>query len=146
MRLGRDFHIGDIIDEYDAIYVGIGCYKPNELGIPGEEADGTVNALENLYNSTRGIPSAPEGRPGRRHRRRIHGHRLHPDQRRQGAAEVTLVYRRDLKDMPAADEAHEAIEEGARVIFQAAPMRIVTDENEQGDRRRVPAHEARRAG
>ena len=41
MRLGRDFHIGDIIDDYDAIYVGIGCYKPNELGIPGEFADGT---------------------------------------------------------------------------------------------------------
>ena len=40
----RDFHIGDIIDDYDAVYVGIGCYKPNELGIPGEFAEGTVNA------------------------------------------------------------------------------------------------------
>ena len=40
---------------------------------------------------------------------------------------MTLVYRRDLKDMPAQDEVHEAIEEGARVIFQAAPTRIMTD-------------------
>ena len=46
---------------------------------------------------------------------------------RQRAGEVTLVYRRDLKDMPAQDEVHEAIEEGARVIFQAAPVRIITD-------------------
>ena len=45
---------------------------------------------------------------------------------RQGAAEVTLVYRRDMKDMPAANEVHEAIEEGATAIFQAGPVRIVT--------------------
>src|SRR3990172_6365913 len=48
---------------------------------------------------------------------------------RQGAAEVTLVYRRDMKDMPASNEVHEAVEEGARAIFQAAPTRCVTDKN-----------------
>ena len=48
---------------------------------------------------------------------------------RQGATEVTLVYRRDMKDMPAANEVHEAIEEGAPAIFQAGPTRVVTDEN-----------------
>src|SRR3954452_22578657 len=34
-----------------------------------------------------------------------------------------------MKDMPAANEVHEAIEEGARAIFQAAPTRVVTDAN-----------------
>ena len=47
---------------------------------------------------------------------------------RQGAAEVTLVYRRDMKDMPAANEVHEAIEEGVTAIFQAGPVRVITDE------------------
>jgi formate dehydrogenase major subunit len=47
---------------------------------------------------------------------------------RQGAAEVTLVYRRDMKDMPAANEVHEAIEEGVTAIFQAGPTRVVTDD------------------
>ena len=47
---------------------------------------------------------------------------------RQGASEVTLVYRRDMKDMPAADEVHEAIEEGVTAIFQAGPTRVITDE------------------
>ena len=46
---------------------------------------------------------------------------------RQGAAEVTLVYRRDMKDMPAANEVHEAIEEGVTAIFQAGPTRVITD-------------------
>jgi len=129
MRLGRDFHLADLLPEYDAIYVSIGCYRSNELGIPGEDGDGMVNALENLYNSTRGI-AVPK----------LHDARVvvigggftaidcTRTSIRQGAAEVNLVYRRDLKDMPAQDEVHEAIEEGARVIFQAAPVRIVTDE------------------
>jgi formate hydrogenlyase subunit 6/NADH:ubiquinone oxidoreductase subunit I len=42
---------------------------------------------------------------------------------------VTLVYRRDMKDMPAANEVHEMLEEGARAIFQAAPTRVLADEN-----------------
>ncbi len=132
MRLGRDFHLGDLLPDYDAVYLSIGCYKSNELGIPGEKADGMVNALENLYNSTRGLPVP-----------RLRGARVvvigggftaidcTRTSIRQGAAEVTLVYRRDLKDMPAQDEVHEAIEEGARVVFQAAPVRIVTNEHDR---------------
>ena len=46
---------------------------------------------------------------------------------RQGASEVTLVYRRDMKDMPASNEVHEAIEEGVTAIFQAGPVRVITD-------------------
>ena len=110
--------------------MSIGCYKSNELGIPGEDADGVVNALENLYNSTRGlaVPALKDARVVV-----IGGGFTAIDctrtSVRQGAAEVTIVYRRDLKDMPSQDEAHEAIEEGARVIFQAAPTRIMTDEH-----------------
>ena len=129
MRLGRDFHIADLLEQgYDAVYVGIGCYRSNEMGIPGEDADGVVNALENLYNSSRGVPI-----PALKGARVVvigGGFTAIDCTRtsiRQSAAEVTLVYRRDLKDMPAQDEVHEAIEEGARVIFQAAPVRIVTD-------------------
>ena len=48
-----------------------------------------------------------------------------------------------MKDMPAANEVHEMIEEGARAIFQAGPTRVVTDDDEQGHRRRVPAHAPR---
>src|SRR5258706_14863963 len=47
---------------------------------------------------------------------------------REGASEVTLVYRRDMKDMPASNEVHEAIEEGVQTIFQAGPTRVITDD------------------
>ena len=63
---------------------------------------------------------------------------------RQGAAEVTLVYRRDMKDMPASNEVHEAIEEGVTAIFQAGPSGS-SPTKRQGDRRRVHPDAAGRA-
>ena len=48
---------------------------------------------------------------------------------RQGARQVTLVYRRDMKDMPASTEVHEALEEGGTAVFQAGPTRVLVDAN-----------------
>ncbi len=43
-------------------------------------------------------------------------------------SEVTIVYRRERKDMPAIPEETEAAEaEGAKFVFLAAPHRIVGD-------------------
>ena len=55
---------------------------------------------------------------------------------RQGASEVTLVYRRDMKDMPAANEVHEAIEEGVTGHLPGRPdARHHRREDRQGHRR-----------
>ena len=108
--------------------VAIGCYDTNKLGIPGEDADGVLDGLEYLRIATLGLPY-----PGHEGKRVVvvgGGFTSMDCSRtsvRQGAKEVTLVYRRDMKDMPAANEVHEMIEEGARAIFQAAPTRVVTD-------------------
>ena len=57
MRLGRDFHIADLLGRATTRSTSASAATSrNELGIPGEDADGVVNALENLYNSTRGLP------------------------------------------------------------------------------------------
>jgi formate dehydrogenase major subunit len=110
--------------------VAIGCYDTNKLGVPGEDAEGVLDGLEYLRIATLGLPY-----PGHAGKRVvvIGGGFTSMDctrtSIRQGASEVTLVYRRDMKDMPASNEVHEAIEEGARAIFQAAPTRVVTDEN-----------------
>jgi formate dehydrogenase major subunit len=128
-ELGRDFTIDDLQNQgYDAVAVAIGCYDTNKLGVPGEDAKGVLDGLEYLKIATLGKPY-----PGHRGTRVvvIGGGFTSMDctrtSVRQGAQEVTLVYRRDMKDMPAANEIHEAIEEGARAIFQAAPTRVVSD-------------------
>jgi NADPH-dependent glutamate synthase beta subunit-like oxidoreductase/formate hydrogenlyase subunit 6/NADH:ubiquinone oxidoreductase subunit I/ferredoxin len=128
--LGRDFTLDDLQNQgYDAVVIAIGCYATNRLGIPGEDAEGVFDGLEYLRTATLGLPF-----PGHAGKRVvvIGGGFTSMDcvrtSIRQGAAEVTLVYRRDMKDMPAANEVHEAIEEGVTAIFQAGPVRILTDE------------------
>ena len=131
---------------FDAVLVAIGCYDTNKLGIPGEDADGVIDGLEYLRIATLGLPY-----PGHAGTRVvvIGGGFTSMDcartSVRQGCSEVTLVYRRDMKDMPAANEVHEMLEEGARAIFQASPTRVVTDAAGKVTGRRVPAHGARRA-
>jgi NADPH-dependent glutamate synthase beta subunit-like oxidoreductase/formate hydrogenlyase subunit 6/NADH:ubiquinone oxidoreductase subunit I len=128
--LGRDFSLDDLTHQgYDSVVVAIGCYDTNKLGIPGEDADGVIDGLEFLRSATLGLDV-----PGHAGSRVvvIGGGFTSMDCTRTsvrlGASEVTLVYRRDMKDMPASNEVHEAIEEGATAIFQAGPTRIVTDE------------------
>ncbi len=128
--LGRDFTISDLQNQgFDSVVVAIGCYDTNKLGIPGEDADGVLDGLEYLRIATLGLPY-----PGHEGTRVVvvgGGFTSMDCARtsvRQGAKEVTLVYRRDMKDMPAANEVHEMLEEGARAIFQAAPTRVVTDD------------------
>jgi NADPH-dependent glutamate synthase beta subunit-like oxidoreductase/formate hydrogenlyase subunit 6/NADH:ubiquinone oxidoreductase subunit I/ferredoxin len=128
--LGRDFTLDDLQNRgYDAILITIGCYDTNKLGIPGEDADGVIDGLDYLRTATLGLPY-----PGHAGTRVVvigGGFTSMDCSRtsvRQGAKEVTLVYRRDMKDMPAANEVHEAIEEGVQAIFQAGPVRVITDE------------------
>ena len=128
--LGRDFTLDDLqFQGFDAVLVAIGCYDTNKLGIPSEDADGVIDGLEYLRTATLGLEY-----PGHAGSRVVvigGGFTSMDCSRtsvRQGAREVTLVYRRDMKDMPAAGEVHEAIEEGVTAIFQAGPTRVLTDE------------------
>jgi formate dehydrogenase major subunit len=128
--LGRDFTLDDLQNQgFDAVMVAIGCYDTNKLGVPGEDAEEVLDGLEYLRTATLGLPY-----PGHAGKRVVvigGGFTSMDCSRtsvRQGAAEVTLVYRRDMKDMPASNEVHEAIEEGVTAIFQAGPTRVITDD------------------
>jgi NADPH-dependent glutamate synthase beta subunit-like oxidoreductase/formate hydrogenlyase subunit 6/NADH:ubiquinone oxidoreductase subunit I/ferredoxin len=127
--LGRDFTLDDLqYQGFDAIVIAIGCYDTNKLGIPGEDAPEVLDGLEYLRTATLGLPYP--NHVGKRVVVIGGGFTSMDCSRtsiRQGAKEVTLVYRRDMKDMPAANEVHEAIEEGVTAIFQAGPVRVVTD-------------------
>jgi NADPH-dependent glutamate synthase beta subunit-like oxidoreductase/formate hydrogenlyase subunit 6/NADH:ubiquinone oxidoreductase subunit I/ferredoxin len=127
--LGRDFSLDDLQHRgFDAVVVAIGCYDTNKLGIPGEDAAEVLDGLEYLRTATLGL--AYPDHAGKRVVVIGGGFTSMDCVRtsvRQGASEVTLVYRRDMKDMPAAGEVHEAIEEGVTAIFQAGPTRVITD-------------------
>ncbi len=129
--LGRDFTLDDLTFQgFDSVIVAIGCYDTNKLGIPGEDAAECLDGLEYLRTATLGLPYPDHA--GKRVVVIGGGFTSMDCSRtsiRQGAAEVTLVYRRDMKDMPASNEVHEAIEEGVTAIFQAGPVRVITDDD-----------------
>jgi formate dehydrogenase major subunit len=127
--LGVDFSLDDLRDQgFDATIVATGCYDTNKLNIPNETADGVIDGLEYLRIATLGLPY-----PGHKGSRVVvvgGGFTAMDCWRtsiRQGAKQVTLVYRRDMKDMPASSEVHEALEEGGTAIFQAGPTRVLVD-------------------
>jgi NADPH-dependent glutamate synthase beta subunit-like oxidoreductase/formate hydrogenlyase subunit 6/NADH:ubiquinone oxidoreductase subunit I/ferredoxin len=129
--LGRDFNLDDLCAQgFDATIVATGCYDTNKLNIPNETADGVIDGLEYLRIATLGLPY-----PGHKKSRVVvigGGFTAMDCWRtsiRQGARAVTIVYRRDMKDMPAASEVHEALEEGGTAIFQAGPTRVIVDAN-----------------
>jgi NADPH-dependent glutamate synthase beta subunit-like oxidoreductase/formate hydrogenlyase subunit 6/NADH:ubiquinone oxidoreductase subunit I/ferredoxin len=128
--LGRDFTLDDLQNQgFDSVVVAIGCYETNKLGIPGEDAAEVLDGLEYLRTATLGLPYPDH--VGKRVVVIGGGFTSMDCSRtsvRQGAGGVTLVYRRDMKDMPAANEVHEAIEEGVTTIFQAGPTRVITDQ------------------
>jgi NADPH-dependent glutamate synthase beta subunit-like oxidoreductase/formate hydrogenlyase subunit 6/NADH:ubiquinone oxidoreductase subunit I/ferredoxin len=128
--LGKDFSLEDLERHgFDATIVAIGCYNTNKLGAENEDADGVIDGLDYLRTATLGLPY-----PGHKGSRVVvigGGFTAMDCSRtsvRQGAKEITLVYRRDMKDMPAYSEAHEAMEEGVKMIFEAGPTRVVADD------------------
>ncbi|NJD28710.1 MAG: FAD-dependent oxidoreductase [Chloroflexi bacterium] len=127
--LGRDYSLDDLqFQGYDSVVIAIGCYDTNKLGIPGEDAAEVLDGLEYLRTATLGLPYPDHA--GKRVVVIGGGFTSMDCSRtsvRQGAKEVTLVYRRDMKDMPAANEVHEALEEGVTAIFQAGPTKVITD-------------------
>jgi formate dehydrogenase (NADP+) beta subunit len=53
--LGREVSLGQLRDEYTAVFVACGAMRSRELGIPGVEADGVLRAVEFLINANLGF-------------------------------------------------------------------------------------------
>lgn len=125
-RLGRDFSIQSLKDSgYHAIFLAIGAHQSTRLGVQGEELDGVLAGTDFLRAVAAGEPVEVGKRVAI-----IGGGNTAIDAARTalrlGAQEVTLVYRRSRAEMPASPwEIEEAEEEGVRLLFLAAPVRII---------------------
>ncbi|MDI9470024.1 MAG: NADPH-dependent glutamate synthase [Bacillota bacterium] len=141
MVIGRILTVDELFDDfgYEAVYIGTGAGLPSFMGIEGENLIGVYSANEYLTRSN--LMHAYDERydtPIRRSRRVavIGGGNVAMDAARTalrlGAGEVTIVYRRSFKEMPARiEEVHHAREEGVRFENLAAPVRILGDDQGQ---------------
>jgi formate dehydrogenase major subunit len=121
-RLGRDFTLGDLRRDFDAVFLAIGAQGSRGLGCPGEEL--ATPALEFLEKLTDG-PSPDVGSDVIV----VGGGNTAMDAcrcaARLGAKTVQVLYRRTRREMPCLMEEVEAAEaEGVKIEFLIAPVRL----------------------
>ncbi|MFO7688326.1 MAG: FAD-dependent oxidoreductase, partial [Desulfobacterales bacterium] len=137
VKLGRDFTLADLETEgFDAVFMGIGAWKDYSLKVEGEDLKGCYTGIDFL---TKFAVNQQAGEPARkvaigRKCAVIGGGNTAIDCVRTlvrlGAEEVSIVYRRTRKEMPANEvEIVAAEHEGVKFHFLAAPTRISGDEN-----------------
>jgi NADH-quinone oxidoreductase subunit F len=126
VNVGEDITLNDIAEQYDAVFLSIGTWKEAWVHLAGTELTGVIPALPFLEAMAR-EQSVPVGR----NVVVIGGGNAAIDSARSArrlGADVTVVYRRERKDMPAIEEEIVAAEhEGARIAYLAAPNRIIGD-------------------
>ena len=136
MKLGKDFDIGSLMAAgFDAVFLGIGAWKDYSLRVEGENLEGCYTGINFLTNFALWQQEKPhDKRPfvGKKCVVIGGGNTAIDCVRtliRLGADEVSIVYRRTRKEMPANMVEIEAAEhEGVNFTFLAAPTRVIGDE------------------
>ena len=135
LSLGVKLHTGEKIDKEkfekltsgnDYVYIAVGAQQSSSLNIPGLEAEGVFDQLSFLSNVRRGVETrignnvivigaGNSAMDAARTAKRIVGDK----------GQVTIVYRRTRREMPAdQDEIIAAIEEKVRIVELASPVAV----------------------
>lgn len=134
--VGKSVKIDELLEEYDAVFIGSGAGLPRFMGIPGENANGVYSANEyltrnNLMKAFDSEYDTPVN-PGKKVVV-VGGGNVAMDAARTAlrlGADVTIVYRRSEEELPArAEEVHHAKEEGIKFNLLTNPTEILVDEN-----------------
>ncbi len=129
-RLGRDFDLGTLRREYDAVFLGLGQAGVRALGVVGETLGGVRNAVDFIAELRQAHDKSAVS-VGRRVVV-IGGGNTAIDaatqSRRLGAEDVTIVYRRGPGEMSATHHEQEwAQTNGVRIRHHAAPHRLLAE-------------------
>lgn len=127
--VGKDISLDQLREEYDSVYVAIGATLHKTLGIPGENAEGVLSAIQMLDTTIRSVKPDFTGK----HVVVVGGGNVAMDATRTavrlGAESVKCVYRRRISDMTAlVEEIEGAMAEGCEILPLKAPVRIETNE------------------
>ncbi len=135
--VGRTATLEELLQEFDAVFLGTGAGLPWFLNIPGENLSGVYSANEYLtrVNLMKAYLFPEYDTPVARGRRvvTIGGGNVAMDAARtalrMGAEESIIVYRRSREEMPARlEEIHHAEEEGVQFMLLTTPIAFHGDE------------------
>ena len=134
--VGKNITMQEIMEEFDACYIAVGAGAPHFQGVPGTTLNGVYSASEYLtrINLMHGYEFPGYDTPTKKSKKVvvIGGGNVAMDSarsaKRLGADEVTIVYRRSLKELPARiEEYHHAVEEGIVFNWLTNPTEYVNN-------------------
>ncbi len=128
-RVGKDISYEQLKSQFDYIYMAPGAHKSQKMDVEGEELQGVYGSVEFLRDFNRNEDAWTKGKKSVGARVAvIGGGNSAIDAARVSmrlGADVTILYRRERKDMPAAiEEIIAAEEEGLKFEFLVAPVKI----------------------
>jgi len=137
--IGNILTIDELLEHFDAVYIGVGAGLPLFMGIEGESLGNVFSSNEyltrmNLMKAYK-FPEYDTPMPRGNKVVVIGGGNVAMDSARTairtGSTEVTVIYRRSPNELPARlEEVHHAEEEGVRFRLLTSPVRYIgTDYN-----------------
>jgi glutamate synthase (NADPH/NADH) small chain len=137
-EIGKDILIDQLLEEYDAVFMGMGTYTTMKGNFPGEDLPGVHEALKFLVsnvNRNLGFEKSADDFIDLKDKRVVvlgGGDTAMDCNRtsiRQGATSVTCAYRRDEENMPGSRrEVKNAREEGVEFRFNLQPVEIMSND------------------
>jgi len=136
--IGKLDTVDELLEEYDAVFLGTGAGLPMFLNIPGENLNGVYSANEFLTRSNLmkayDFPEYDTPIVKGKNVAVFGAGNVAMDSARTalrfGAENVYIIYRRSRAEMPArAEEIHHAEEEGVQMMLLCNPLRFIGDEN-----------------
>jgi glutamate synthase (NADPH/NADH) small chain len=134
-EVGKDITINEILDQYDAVFMGMGTYTYMRGNFPGEDLPGVYEALPYLIgnvNHNLGFEQDSEAYVNLKGKRVVvlgGGDTAMDCVRtavRQQAEHVICAYRRDAENMPGSRrEVQNAMEEGVEFLYNRQPIEVV---------------------
>ena len=136
--IGRIETVDELLQEYDAVFLGLGAGLPQFLNVPGENLCGIYSANEYLTRSNLMkaylFPKYDTPIAQGKNVAVFGAGNVAMDSARTalrlGANTVRIIYRRSRDEMPARiEEVHHAEEEGVQFYLLTAPTRFLGDDN-----------------
>lgn len=141
-RIGKHKPFQELLDEFDAVFLGMGTYRYVQGEFPGENLPGVHEALPYLISNVYRELGYEQGSlpyidfAGKR----VvvlgggdTGMDVNRTAIRQGAASVSCAYRRDEENMPGSRrEVANSKEEGVQFLFNRQPLEIIGNDAVEG--------------
>ena len=132
-EIGKDIEFQTLLDEFDAVFLGMGTYTSMKGGFPGEDKQGVYEALPYLVaNNKQLLDLKPEDYVDLEGKKVVvlgGGDTAMDCNRtaiRQNAESVQCAYRRDEENMPGSRrEVNNSREEGVEFLWNRQPIEVV---------------------